>query len=125
MSKFSWTRDTFKIIDWKIIETYLTSLPLTQKVQYVKFLHKWRPTQKKLFHSNPERCSSPECTLCGFPKDNDDHIFHCTHPIMREAQIEALNTLCQDLHHLHIFPPLTEAMINYLKSWMREVPPPF
>ena len=44
---------------------------------------------------------------------------------MREAQIEALNTLRQDLHHLHTFPPLTEAIIHYLKSWMREVPPTF
>ena len=88
MAKFNWNRATFNLIYWKTIEQYITSLPLTQKVQYVKFLHKWRHTQKKLFSTNPERCSSPECILCGYPEDNDDHIFHCTHPIMREAQIK-------------------------------------
>ena len=85
MAKFNWNREIFNSIDWKIIEQYITSLPLTKKVQYVKFLHKWHSTQKKLLRTNPERCSSPECILCGFPEDNDDHIFHCTHPIMREA----------------------------------------
>ena len=124
-SKFKWSKNIFHSIDWKTIENYTTTLQTPQKVQYVKFLHKWRPTPKQLFYSNSVRCFSPACLLCGAPEDKDDHIFHCTHPIMRDAQIETLTTLRSDLRKLDISASMIEATIYSIKIWMRSTEPTF
>ena len=71
------------------------------------------------------RCSSPECLLCKAHEDNDDHLFHCTHPIMREAQMETLTTLRAELQKIEVSAPMTESLVHYIKSWMRITEPTF
>lgn len=72
IEKFKRTREIFNTIDWQIIGTYSQTPPVKQKVTYVKFLHKLRLTQKKIYYANPDRCSSPACILCGALEDNDN-----------------------------------------------------
>ena len=46
-NKFKWTSEVFHSIDWQAIQTYMQTLTLEQKVSFVKYSHKWRPTNKK------------------------------------------------------------------------------
>lgn len=123
--KFKWNKNTFNSINWPQLSYHCNTLPLPQKVQYIKFLHKWRPTQKNLFYSNSVRCSSPACLLCGEQEDNDDHLFHCTHPIMRDAQMETLATLRTALQEIEVSVTMIESIVHYIKSWMRITEPTF
>ena len=58
-------------------------------------------------------------------EEDDDHPFHCTNTIIKEAQYEALSTLHKDLNSIRTYPVLTEAIIHYTKSWMRQENPTF
>ena len=51
-NKFKWTAEVFHSIDWQAIQTYMQTLTLKQKVSFVKYSHKWRPTNKKLHQMN-------------------------------------------------------------------------
>ena len=42
--KFKWTTEVFHTIDWQTIQRYMQTLTLEQKVSFVKYTHKWRPT---------------------------------------------------------------------------------
>ena len=52
-------------------------------------------------------------------------MFRCEHIIMRDAHIETLRTLKQNLSLIGTYPILTEAVIHYIKSWMRQEEPKF
>ena len=49
--KFQWNDTVIKTIDWKMLENYIKTLTLPQKISFTKFLHKWRPTQKRKFYT--------------------------------------------------------------------------
>ena len=125
IEKFNWTHKIINQIDWKTLEQYINQITLPQRVQYTKYLHKWRATQKRLHLTNSERCSSSECILCNTPEEDDNHPFHCTNSIMKDAQHKALSTLCKDLNSIKTYPVLTEAIIHYTKSWMTQENPTF
>ena len=102
-NKFKWTSEVFHSIDWKAIQTYMQTLTLEQKVSFVKYSHKWRPTNKKLHQMKFFETENAECILCGEVED-DNHLFKCNDPIMRDAQEEIITDLCSSLekHTLHL-----------------------
>ena len=81
--RFQWTDQNLHIIDWKVIEAYMKTLPISKKVHYIKLSHKWRSTHHKLFQTSNGESQPPSCPLCGADKEDDDHPFQCINPIMQ------------------------------------------
>ena len=44
--KFTWDQETFNFVNWKSLTTFIQTLPLEQKVSFIKYSHKWRPANK-------------------------------------------------------------------------------
>ena len=57
--KLNWKQSTMEYIDWQLMELHIKQLPVPQKIQYLKFTYKWRPTQKRLHYTNQDRCTTP------------------------------------------------------------------
>ena len=96
-------------------------LTLSQKVSFIKYAHKWRPTNKKLLQMDYSENENAECTLCGEVKD-DYHPFKCKEPIMRDTQDETMEILKKSLTKIQTYPVLIIMIIKYIKGWMRNCP---
>ena len=117
--KFKWTDKTLDLIDWNVIEHYMKTLSISQKVKYIKLAHKWRPTHSKLFQTSNGTTQPPECPLCGDDKEDDDHPYTCTNPVMQDAHKEALQKLKKTLKNFGTYPLLIEVISHYLKHHMK------
>ena len=53
-TKFQWNDDTTQNIDWDAIKKAQRNLNLHDKISIGKFIHKWRPTNKKLFQTKKQ-----------------------------------------------------------------------
>ena len=116
--KFTWDQETFNSIDWKSLTTFIQTLPLEQKVSFIKHSHKWRPTNKKLIQMEYDETENSECMLCNEIED-DDHPFQCNDPIMQDAQEETLEILKTSLTKIHTSTTITSTIITHLRQWMR------
>ena len=122
--KFTWDQETFNSIDWKSLTTFIQTLPLEQKVSFIKYSHKWRPTNKKLTQMEYDETENSECVLCNEIED-DNHPFQCNDPIMQDVQEETLEILKTSLTKIHTSTTITSTIITHLRQWMRntELPP--
>ena len=111
----------FHSIDWHAIQTYMQTLTLEQKVSFVKYSHKWRPTNKKLHQMNLFETENAEYTSCGEVEDNN-HPFKCNDPIMRDVQEEILTDLCSSLTKIHTSPSIIRILKIYIQKWMLNKP---
>ena len=118
--KLQWTDTVIQTIDWELLDTYINTLTLHQRISFTKFLHKWRPTQKIQFYTKADQFPTPDCPLCGTVEEDDDHPFQCPNAIMRDAQNETLATFRKDLTQIGTYSILTEALIHHIKGWMRQ-----
>ena len=96
-----------------------------QKVKYLKLAHKWRPTHHKLFKTSNGETQPPSCPLCGADKEDDDHPFLCTNPVMQDAHQKALKKLKKNLKSIGTYPLMIEVIIHYLKNWMKHTEPDY
>ena len=62
-TKFKWTAEVFHLIDWRAMQTYMQISTLEQKLSFVKYSHKWRPTNKKLHQMNFFETENAVCIL--------------------------------------------------------------
>ena len=58
-----------------------------------------------------------ECILCGEIED-DDHLFKCNDPIMRDAQEEIITDLCSSLAKIHISLTIIKILKIYIQKRM-------
>ena len=94
----------------------MQTLTLEQKVSFIKYSHKWRPTNKKLHQMKFFETENAECSLCRDVEDND-HPFQCNDPIMRGSQEELITDLCSSLTKIHT----SSSIIKTLKIFIRQV----
>ena len=62
----------------------MQTITLEPKVSFIKYSHKWIPTNKKLYQMGYFENEDSECILCGEIEDNDCP-FQYTDPIMRDS----------------------------------------
>ena len=98
-------------------------MDIQSKVQYIKYSHKWRPTQHKLSQIDNTGSENSICPFCGEPKEDDDHPYQCPYPLMRDAQMETIALIKKSMEKINTYPILTEVITQYLKSWMRQTVP--
>ena len=113
-NKFQWTTEVFNSIDWKSLHKFMQTLTLEQKVSFIKYSHKWRPTNKKLHQMEYHQNETAECTLCGEIEDND-HLFQCKDIIMRDAQEETITNMCSSLQKINTSPYIIKTIKTHLK----------
>ena len=118
--KFKWTPHTWHKIDWTTLHNYIKKLNTSQRVQFIKLSHKWRPTHYKLYQATNGDTQSPSCPLCGEEKEDDDHPYQCSNPIMRDAQMDEIRKTKLQLQDIGTYPLLTEAITFHLKHWFRQ-----
>ena len=116
-TKFKWTQEVFHLIDWKGVQTYMQTLTLEQKVSSIKYSHKWRPTNKKLYQMEYFENENTECILCGEVED-DDYPFQCNDPIMRDSQEETITNLCSSLNKIQTSPTIIKTIKIYTQRWI-------
>lgn len=121
--KFHWTQDIIINIDWNSHHSYIKSFPLSQKIQFIKHIYKWTPRNKKLYQISYQECNLPKCPLYGHPQEDNNHPYKCTHPMMREAQMESIQKLRQSLQKIQTHPIITEIIAHHIKKWMRTEDP--
>lgn len=85
--KYSWTEQTFHLIDWEAHKSAITKHPKLQQVTIHKYIHGWLATQKRRFREG--YYTSPKCILCDAEED-DQHIFCCSHDMMKKEQFKEL-----------------------------------
>ena len=89
LEKFEWGEYIHEI-DWESHEKAHQTLPTGRRFLVSKVLFNWLPTNSRLFSWVPPQHPHPFCPICEDYAKTNDHIFQCSHPISRTAQVQCL-----------------------------------
>ena len=97
----------------------MTTFTTSREVNFIKYLHKWRPSHYNLYQTSNGETESRSCLLYEEENENDNHFFKRLNSTTKNAQREATKTLKQNLKEIDAYPVMTEFMTHYLKQWMK------
>ena len=94
MEKYHWTVTSFEQIDWAAHSKALGTLPPSQKVTILKYIHGWLATKRRRYCEGYS--SNEKCVLCA-QQEERLHLFRCDNPQAKGIREMAWKKLLQDL----------------------------
>jgi len=122
-NKFQWQELDIQNIDWLNLVKALSTIPQTKRATISKYIHKWRPTHKKLHQISHPGIITPTCPICAKEEDTDDHCFSCNHWELQQEQLKDLERLRQKIQKIKTYPIITQTITSHIYAWMRNIPP--
>merc|ERR1712115_272545 len=122
-NKFQWQELDIQNINWQNLGKALSTIPQTKRATIGKYIHKWRPTHKKLHQISHPGIITPTCPICAKEEDTDNHCFSCDHWELQQEQLKALERLRQKLQKIKTYPIITQTITSHIYAWMRNIPP--
>ncbi|KAL3762232.1 hypothetical protein ACHAWU_004770 [Discostella pseudostelligera] len=117
-TKYGWSDDTFQEIAWRNIRSARRKCTPTQLTKTSKIMHDWLP----VMHMQAHITGISHCPSCTHPDETLDHIFHCPHPILTQKREELLEHLRKKGLSLRIPPPVLDAIVNLMGSYISLMP---
>ncbi len=114
MRKYNWTIGTFNSVYWEGIERARKRGSLTQLVQTSKIMHGWLPVNHMVGHSTQIR----QCPGCTEMDETIDHLFHCSHPRMRQTINERMIELKKFLRRSRAPRSFATPLIVFIQSYI-------
>ncbi len=87
--KYGWSRETFDLVDWDLIQAVRTKMGHTQRMQTSKIMLGWLP----VMHMQAHITGQAQCPGCVCPDETMDHIFRCTNRVLGKKREELLLNL--------------------------------
>jgi hypothetical protein len=117
-TKFQWTTQTRKLIEWDIYHTTLKAQPTLQHKQLLKYISNWLPTGREM-HRNDEN-EDHRCPHCHTIQETNQHILRCPHPERRVKREHFLRVTLNILYHKsNTTQPLRELISQNLLQWFQ------
>jgi hypothetical protein len=115
-TKFQWTTQTRKLIEWDMYHTTLKAQPTLQQKQLLKYISNWLPTGREM-HRNDEN-EDHRCPHCHTIQETNQHILRCPHPERRAKREQFLRVMLNNLYRKsNTAQPLRELISQNLLQW--------
>ena len=117
--KYSWTRSTFKKVDWTTIGSTRRKMTPTQQMQTSKLMHGWLP----VMHMRAHVSGSAQCPGCPCEDETIEHILQCTNQSQTQRRKERMIELRKKMMTLGFPRVIMEAICKLLLHHIDRTPP--
>ena len=112
--KNGWDSQTFQMIDWVAMETYVKTLSGTQETNVIKLVHSWQNDgHQKSLHSEGEETAA--CPACGLYEDHF-HFVRCKDSRMRQRFQELKDDFQKTHGGIHTALPIFQSFKSIIRA---------
>ncbi|KAL7545317.1 hypothetical protein ACHAWF_008670 [Thalassiosira exigua] len=101
INKFEWTPELHACVNWRALGTAKNRLKMNDNIRISKLLHNWLNVgrQKKKIE---QIIHDGKCPCCGTEDEDQEHLYKCTHPRMREAIEDGINAMEENFYKARV-----------------------
>ncbi|KAL7550562.1 hypothetical protein ACHAWF_015354 [Thalassiosira exigua] len=101
MTKYEWTPEMHACVNWRAIGTAKNRLKMNRNIRTSKLMHNWLNVgkQKKKIE---QVIHDGKCPCCGTEDEDQEHLYTCTHPKMREAIENGITTMEENFYKARV-----------------------
>ena len=112
MRRHKWNTATMDLIHWDAIESNRKNMGWANQCRTMKVMHGWLP----IMHNLGKYKRLTQCPGCQHADETFEHLFRCSHPLMKKAVSEGKTQLLESARSIRINKEVLEQFMHCIES---------